>query len=311
MHELNRAILRSRYHITGLVAMDTALHIGGGRELSTITDSPVVRTVTGEPFIPGSSIKGAFRAAVERLLPALEMRTCQLDDGHPDCLSTNCDMSRYYNVLRQQKGRTLAADEDTKKTIEKLQAIVSHLDIGASSLTALGWPDWCGHTITDEHLLALLDALLCESCKTFGSVHLVSAAIFHDLPVDGEWYEAFQVRDGVGIDRDSERAREQVKYDFEVVPPQTVFKFALTLENPRDRDLQLVALGLQEFIQGMVPIGGIRSRGLGRCHLEDLTVRYVDFTKDQARKDYLVSGKMTEQDGKIFIAGHVATLVGV
>jgi CRISPR/Cas system CSM-associated protein Csm3 (group 7 of RAMP superfamily) len=291
--------------------MDTALHIGGGRELSTITDSPVVRDATGEPFIPGSSMKGAFRAAVERLLPVLGLRTCWLDDGRQNCLSTDSELSRRYQVMRQQKGRKFQENDETRQAVSALQEAIATLDGRSPALTALGWPNWEEKIITDEHLLALLEVLLCETCKTFGSVHLVSAAFFHDLPVDGIWYDAFQVRDGVGIDRDSERAREQVKYDFEVVPPQTAFRFALTLENPRDRDLQLVALGLQEFVQGMVAIGGIRSRGLGRCHLKDLKVTYVDFTQDQTRQDYLVTGKMSEQDESSFIAGHMAALLGV
>jgi CRISPR/Cas system CSM-associated protein Csm3 (group 7 of RAMP superfamily) len=310
MSDLNRANLRSRYHVIGRLVMDTALHIGGGREASTITDSPVVRDVTGEPFIPGSSLKGAFRAAVERLVPLLGLRTCQLADSYADCLSTNRDLSEQYQVIRGQLGRELRDDNDTRQAIRALRQTIDRLNPASPSLAALGWPNWAGQTISERHLLALLDVLLCETCKTFGSVHLVSAAFFHDLPVDGTWYDTFQIRDGVGIDRDSERAKEQIKFDFEVVPPQTAFTFGLTLENPSDRDLGLVAIGLQEFTQGMVPIGGIRSRGLGRCHLADLKVAWVDFSDERARKDYLVTGKMSEEAGPAFIARHVAALVG-
>jgi CRISPR/Cas system CSM-associated protein Csm3 (group 7 of RAMP superfamily) len=310
MNDLNRADLRSRYRITGRLVIDTALHIGGGREASTITDSPVVRDVTGEPFIPGSSLKGAFRATVERLAPLLGLRTCQLADGYEDCLSTNRNLGEQYQVIRGQLGRELRDDNEMRQAISTLQQAIDGLGQDAPTLAAMGWPNWAGQTISERHLLALLDGLLCETCKTFGSVHLVSAAFFHDLPVDGTWYDTFQVRDGVGIDRDSERAKEQIKFDFEVVPPQTAFQFGLTLENPRARDLGLVAIGLQEFVQGMVPIGGIRSRGLGRCHLADLKLAWVDFTDERARKDYLVTGKMSEEDGPTFIARHVAALVG-
>jgi CRISPR/Cas system CSM-associated protein Csm3 (group 7 of RAMP superfamily) len=293
--------------------MDTALHIGGGHEASTITDSPVVRNVTGEPFIPGSSLKGAFRAAVERLVPLLGgLRTCQLADDYQHCISTG-NLSKYYGVIRGQLGRNLRDDdEETQEAMTALEEAINALGQIPASLDSPDRPNWEGQTITERHLLAILDALLCDTCKTFGSVHLVSVAFFHDLLIDGEWYDTFQIRDGVGIDRDSERAKEQIKFDFEVVPPQTSFSFGLTLENPSNRDLGLVAIGLQEFVQGMVPIGGIRSRGLGQCHLADLKVMWVDFTNEQARKNYLVKGKdgMSEEDSSTFIARHISALVG-
>ena len=67
MHTLDRSQLRGRYRITGDIVMDTALHIGG-HGTSTITDSPIIRNGDNQPFIPGSSLKGAFRAAVERIV---------------------------------------------------------------------------------------------------------------------------------------------------------------------------------------------------------------------------------------------------
>lgn len=313
MCELNRADLRSRYRFTGRLVMDTALHIGGGRELSTITDSPVLRDATGEPFIPGSSLKGAFRAAVERLVPLLGLRTCQLAEDCGECLSTNRDLSKHYQALRGQLGeKLLPGNEETRQAVHALQEAIVGLGQGVqASLTALSWPDWFGQTIREKHILTLLDVLLCETCKTFGSVHLASVAFFHDLPVDDTWYDIVQIRDGVGIDRDSERARDQVKFDFEVVPPQTAFQFGLMLENPRPRDLDLVSIGLQEFSQGMVPIGGIRSRGLGRCRLVDLEVAWVDFENEQARKDYLITGNLPGHEaGERFIARYIAALMG-
>jgi len=307
---LNRATLRSRYRISGRLVIDTALHIGGGRGASTVTDSPVVRPATGEPFIPGSSLKGAFRAAVERLAPLLGLRTCQLADGYRDCLSANRDLSEQYQVIRGKIGRELRDDNETYPAIRALQQAIDRLGPTSPSLDALGWPNWTREIISEKHLLALLDTLLCDTCKTFGSVHLASAVYFHDLPVDGDWHEVFQIRDGVGIDRDSERAKEQIKFDYEVVPPETTFTFRLTLENPRDRDLSLVALGLQEFMEGMVPIGGIRSRGLGRCHLENVKVAWVDLTNAEARKSYLLERRMEEQDGTTFVSRHIGALVG-
>lgn len=294
MESLNRGELRSRYVISGQLVAETALHIGGGRESTTATASPVVRTPDGDPYIPGSSFKGAFRAAVERLAPLLDLNTCQLRPGYPDCLSTNETLAGHYQTLREGIGRPLRDDAATREALE-----------------ALGIESWLDENglLTEERLLKVLDAKLCETCKTFGSVHLASPVHVHDLHVDGDWSGIYQIRDGVGIDRDSERARDQIKFDYEVVPPQTVFAFQMTVESPRERDLGLVSVGLQEFVQGMVPLGGIRSRGLGRCRLADLQVRSVDFNDYDQRVQYLVSGAMVEESGAAFLQAQIKALL--
>ncbi len=54
--------------ITGAIELQTGLHIGGGDTEMHIggTDNPVIKNpVTGEPYIPGSSIKGKMRSTME------------------------------------------------------------------------------------------------------------------------------------------------------------------------------------------------------------------------------------------------------
>ena len=256
MSALDRSKLRGRYRITGEIVMDTALHIGGHGS-STITDSPIIRNGDNQPFIPGSSLKGAFRAAVERIVPNIpNLRTCGLADSPDSC-------------AEKLRGETRDKRFD------------------------------------EQEMLELLDGILCDVCRVFGSTHLASAALFHDAPLTDVWREfevPTQIRDGVGIDRDSERARDGVKFDFEVVPPQTTFKFNLILENPTDDALGLIALGLQEFRDGMIPLGGIRSRGLGRCHLDVRNVQYVDFSDISALTTYLTDDKWKEMPIQDFIA---------
>src|SRR5947207_7218198 len=67
----NRYELRNRYVFGGLLVMQTAFHIGGGRVTTSNSDSPVVLTPDQKPFIPGSSFKGALRSAVEKIVPGL------------------------------------------------------------------------------------------------------------------------------------------------------------------------------------------------------------------------------------------------
>jgi CRISPR-associated protein Csm3 len=296
--DLTRAQLRARYRITGRIVMDTALHIGG-RGGTTVTDNPVIRDGEGRPFIPGSSLKGAFRAAVEHIAPnLLHLRTCGLTDTASDCLTALPPDDERINAYQE-----VAKSVGRKPNDAVRQAI--HL-LGNAPLDAKD-------RVTDDTLVALLERHLCDTCKAFGSPYLASALFFHDAPIAEVWRSLpevpTQIRDGVGIDRDSERAREGIKFDFEVVPPQAEFEFALTLENPSERDLGLVALGLQEFINGMIPLGGIRSRGLGRCHLEGVKVQYVDLTNVEALKAYLLQDRWAEESADEFIKTHLGALL--
>ena len=244
--------------------MDTALHIGG-HGASTITDSPIIRNGDNQPFIPGSSLKGAFRAAVERIVPNIpRLHTCGLADTDESCAAKLRDKTK-------------------------------------------------DRRLNEHEMLGLLNDILCNVCRVFGSTHLASAALFHDAPLTDVWRNLpeapTQIRDGVGIDRDSERARDGVKFDFEVVPPQTIFEFNLILENPTGEALGLIALGIQEFRGGMVPLGGIRSRGLGRCHLDVSKVEYVDFGDMQSLTTYLTDDKWQEVSIQDFITKRLTPLL--
>ena len=61
-------LLRERIVLTGTLTTRTALHIGGGAGELEAVDLPVVKTNRGDPFIPGSSLKGVVRSTVEALL---------------------------------------------------------------------------------------------------------------------------------------------------------------------------------------------------------------------------------------------------
>ncbi|HLG17158.1 MAG TPA: CRISPR-associated RAMP protein Csx7 [Blastocatellia bacterium] len=71
--------LENRFEIRGAVLMETALHVGTGQTSAT-TDAGVVRDFQGRPFIPGSSLKGALRSAVERRVEWLRLHSCYLKD---------------------------------------------------------------------------------------------------------------------------------------------------------------------------------------------------------------------------------------
>jgi CRISPR-associated RAMP protein (TIGR02581 family) len=248
--------LESRYLFTGSLLMESGLHIGGGRSTLTTTDSAVMKYIDDRPFIPGSSMKGAFRSAVERVAASLSaVRSCGLLAGNDE---------RCPNRANAELDEDLTSDQ-----------LIGHL---------------------------------CDTCHLFGSQLMAAKIRFADLCVLEEtWSGLTEVRDGVGIDRDSECAVPLVKYDYEVVPSQTAFQFRVVLENPdaERHELGLVAAGLRELESGMIPIGGIRTRGLGRCSLKDLRIFRLRFGEPNQFKAYLKAGSLETSDFEL--SGQEAT----
>ena len=260
--------MRRKYVFTGRIQLKSAMHIGGGQINMRGTDSPVILTPEGEPFIPGSSFKGVFRSTVEKLVGVVSNQT-------------TCFLS--------EKGRCPTTDQDNFNNRRRKG-------------------NW------DEAKLAeTLDAELCDTCQLFGSPFFASKIFFSDLYVD-EWTETTQVRDGVAIDRDSERAVDRLKYDYEVVSVGSTFKMEIVLENPNDIDLCLTCVGLNEFASGMGGIGGMRSRGLGNCQIIDIVGYESDLTDFKQLKKYLVGKKPEEKMSVInnmdeFLKKHIEVLL--
>ncbi|MCP4417676.1 MAG: hypothetical protein GY805_13720, partial [Chloroflexi bacterium] len=142
----------------------------------------------------------------------------------------------------------------------------------------------------------------CIVCRLFGDVHPLEKPPEHE----GDWipahpsqlwvYDAFAnadsdtfVRDGVGIQRQTGHAAENVKFDYEVVPRNTQFKLSMRLAYRLDEEVdekettpihdaatekkvqQLLVATLAEWEAGRGQLGGNVSRGLGRFKLDNLT----------------------------------------
>jgi CRISPR/Cas system CSM-associated protein Csm3 (group 7 of RAMP superfamily) len=104
----------------------------------------------------------------------------------------------------------------------------------------------------------------------FGAVKGDSDGAQSPLIVEDSLGDAFalEIRDGVQIDPERRTAKDQAKYDLEVLPAGTRFPLCFELLLPADPDRaenlkQIMALALQGFEQGAIPIGARRSRGLG------------------------------------------------
>jgi CRISPR-associated RAMP protein (TIGR02581 family) len=255
--------------------MQTGLHIGGGKVTLSSSDSPVVLTPDQKPFIPGSSFKGALRSTVEKLVPGLPgFSTCALIELNEDEFRQEsqqgrkrediCPTARQWQVARDRRNHPDQAKQILEKALEEL----------------------------------------CDTCRLFGSPFTAAHVNINDLYMsEQEMMDIIERRDGVAIDRDSEKARDRLKYDFEVVPASASFVMEIVLENASPKELQLLCAGLSEYVHGFGVIGGKRSRGLGVARLENLTIDALELvgngidetTRRQRLQKYLVTGKGTAQ----------------
>lgn len=275
---VSRTELRNRYVFDGKLEMLTALHIGGGKATLSHTDSPVVLTPEGMPFIPGSSFKGTLRSTIEKLVSSLPdslgLHSCGLPTE--ENLRESCPTAHQKQIVEARRDRNA---EDAKKTLENARK------------------------------------QLCHTCQLFGSPYAAARITLHDLYlINDEWSGTTQIRDGVAIDRDSETAKNGAKYDFEVVPATTIFSMRIILENATEQDLQLISMGLSEFLHGFGGVGGLRSRGMGACILKELVISSLDLVNGsekermQRLQRYLLHKELTTLDAPEFFEKQINAL---
>ena len=227
----------SRLSLKGELETLTAIRIGAGRSTSPVgADLPVVRDAANLPYIPGSSFKGVFRSYVESILRGLT------DDGFVVCNPTN---ESEQCITREKMGSL------REKRQEK--------------------------TWDDRQLSRKILDKTCWVCQLFGSLWYASKLQIRDLHVQTTlWFNQYQQRDGVAIDRDTETSAEGKLYDFEVVPAGVAFDFHAIVDNAEDWQLGMLYLGLSAFENGELTIGGGSSRGLGAIELSLSSEYYID-----------------------------------
>jgi CRISPR-associated RAMP protein (TIGR02581 family) len=240
---------KNRLELTGTLTTVTALKIGAGRSVEpTDPDVPVIKDALGRPLIPGSSFKGALRSRLESFLRSINPEFA----NDPSELSSSTWMSQVKEI--KQKANDDIRDDRNRDTY-----------------------------ITDE-----LKLITDRASFLFGSPWLAGKLQIRDLTVQADnWFGQYQERDGVAIDRDTETAADARKYDFQVVPAGTIFDFKATAEHLEESELGLLMLGLMQFENEMIPLGGGRSRGLGVVKLELTEMQWVEPRNPQELLDYM------------------------
>lgn len=228
-----------RTRITGQLRCETALRIGAGKNSldAMATNLPVMKDGSGQPYLPGSSLKGVIRAQVEAIL-----RSQAESKGQPP-LRWACDPV-------SQTERCIKDDEDDRKSgAEKLRPVKDRASDARRRV----------------------EASACLACRIFGAQSLGSHVLFSDARLSADQPDVrTEIRDSVALDRDLCRAAYKRKYDFEVVPAGTLFELRLlVMDLPEELEGALV-LGIQMLEEGFARLGGFRSRGLGLVRLENM-----------------------------------------
>lgn len=230
--------LDKRYRLRAELVAVSGLRVGAGKSMdAAATDQPVIRDALGQPYIPGSSLKGVLRSGLEAILRSL---------GRRDFWACGT----FENRRRPSQGD---APRDPS-----LDRCVGDADVD------------------QNRKIELAEVLKrsCTACSLFGSQFLAGRIFIHDLPrASGSPTE---VRDGVGIDRDLGTAQAGIKYDVEVVPVGTRFKLEMLLENVDPLRLALVLQALQLLHQGELLLGGLTTRGLGRVKLDKVHLEHTN-----------------------------------
>lgn len=100
--------LMKRVRVKGVLIFDTAFHIGSGHEGILATKMGVLLDQFDRPILPGSSLKGNFRSAAERLAVHLGMTACLLDkdlSGVP-CITDNTYRQEHHETFKALSNET-------------------------------------------------------------------------------------------------------------------------------------------------------------------------------------------------------------
>jgi len=112
----------------------------------------------------------------------------------------------------------------------------------------------------------------CLICKLYGSGSYSSHTYFSDAyPLTGET-PLRGVKTGIAIDRRSGTVKRGALYTVEFVIPYSKFKGTVTFTNVPNYGLGLFAYILSQINEGLVKIGGFKSRGFGEMKIKPQSI---------------------------------------
>ena len=129
-----------------------------------------------------------------------------------------------------------------------------------------------------------------------GRIHISEMPVLKDVD--------YVTRDGIKIDRNTGATEKGAKFDYDVVPAGTEFELNIELENIENYQLDLIGLALNDILKDNGDLfGGKTSRGIGKCRLKDLKMKYVTSDDKEKLRKYIFEGKFpyeVKEQEKIF-----------
>lgn len=120
--------LIGKLSIKGNIVLKTGLHIGGSEAEMQIggVDNPIIKTIDGKPYIPGSSLKGKLRSLLECATGNVKIIK---KEYHP-CSCGKCYICKLFGSTNEKSKRTrlifrdchLSQEDETKDKIINVKA---------------------------------------------------------------------------------------------------------------------------------------------------------------------------------------------
>ena len=250
---------KNKYILTGKIVVLNALHIGSGKEKDD-RDAPFISLDDDKNFyIPGSTFRGYLSTKLERFL----------DSGNGFKIKNNgeelneADVKLIFGYTNLDKLETKIDDEGNEED-RKLKE---------------------NNKKIQDRIIKKLNAKNLNEVKSLaGRIHISDMPILKDVD--------YVTRDGIKIDRNTGATEKRGKFDYDVVPAGTEFDLNIELENIENYQLDLIGLALNDILKDNGDLfGGKTSRGIGKCRLKDLKMKYVTSDDKEKLKKYIFEGK--------------------
>lgn len=95
----------NRYIVEADIITETAIHIGANNQefKPSVVDNQVLKDIEGNPYIPGSSLKGVLRSFLERILRGKGDNVCTITDMCLNELSSASNRKDFLNGLSEEE----------------------------------------------------------------------------------------------------------------------------------------------------------------------------------------------------------------
>ena len=262
---------KNKYILTGKIVVLNALHIGSGKETDD-RDAPFISLDDDKNFyIPGSTFRGYLSTKLERIL----------DSGNGFKIKNNgeelneADVKLIFGYTNLDKLETKINDKDNEED-RKIKE---------------------NNRKIQDRIIRKLNAKNLDEVKSLaGRIHVSDMPVLKDVK--------YLTRDGIKIDRNTGATEKRAKFDYDVVPAGTEFDLNIELENIENYQLDLIGLALNDILKDNGDLfGGKTSRGIGKCRLKDLKMKYVTSDDKEKLKKYIFEGKFpyeVKEQEKIF-----------